>query len=317
MLRMVDKEYIRKKHFVEGWSIHRISRQCEVSRQTVRKCLKDACIPRYTLSRSRPAPVMGKWLPVIEQWLKEDRTRPRKQRHTAKRIHDRLVEEFPGEFIGAESTVRRVVRQLRGQLVRPEAFVPLVSEPGELGQVDFQESKLALVTCDRNRYSVPSNLVGQTVRLDVYSDRIEVYHRSALVARHTRLTGRGGMATDFRHYLDVVAFKRRTSMEAAFVDGMPAVYKTAREKLRLRDRGYREFAGILALNREWPAEAVETALAKAIEADRLTVEAVRQLILADFTPQRVPVTVPAAIAVTLTPPNLRRYDRLAKGAAGS
>lgn len=144
MLKMVDKEYIRKKHFVEEWSIRRISRQCEVSRQTVRKCLQDASIPRYTLSRSRPAPVMGKWLPVIEQWLKEDRTRPRKQRHTAKRIHDRLVEEFPGEFTGAESTVRRVVRQLRGQLVRPEAFVPLVAEPGELGQVDFQESMVII-----------------------------------------------------------------------------------------------------------------------------------------------------------------------------
>ena len=35
MLRMIDKEYIRKKHFLEGWSIHELSRQLKISRQTV------------------------------------------------------------------------------------------------------------------------------------------------------------------------------------------------------------------------------------------------------------------------------------------
>ncbi|WP_231493606.1 helix-turn-helix domain-containing protein [Alicyclobacillus macrosporangiidus] len=34
---MVDKEYIRKRYYVDGWSIRKISRQCQVSRQTVRK----------------------------------------------------------------------------------------------------------------------------------------------------------------------------------------------------------------------------------------------------------------------------------------
>jgi DNA transposition AAA+ family ATPase len=71
VLKMVDKEYIRKKHFVEGWSIRRISRQMGYSRQTVGKCLKDATISRYTLTKPRPAP-------VIERWLKEDEERPAK-----------------------------------------------------------------------------------------------------------------------------------------------------------------------------------------------------------------------------------------------
>lgn len=140
MLRMVDREYIRKKHFVEGWSIRRISRDLGYSRQAIRKCLQDSSVPRYTLTKPRPAPVMGKWLPVIEQWLRDDETQPKKQRHTAKRVYDRLVAEFPGEFTGAESTVRRVVHQLRGEVRPPEVFVPLAAEPGDLAQIDFQES---------------------------------------------------------------------------------------------------------------------------------------------------------------------------------
>ena len=42
MLRMVDKEYIRKKHFLEGWSIRELSRQLKVSRKTVRKMLRQS-----------------------------------------------------------------------------------------------------------------------------------------------------------------------------------------------------------------------------------------------------------------------------------
>ena len=45
MIEMVTKEYIRKRCFVDGWSIRKISQQCEVSRQTVRKMLSDAEIP--------------------------------------------------------------------------------------------------------------------------------------------------------------------------------------------------------------------------------------------------------------------------------
>ena len=55
---------------------------------------------------------MGPYLPVIERWLDDDETAPRKQRHTAQRIYDRLVDEYG--FTGSEVTVRRAVRALRG-----------------------------------------------------------------------------------------------------------------------------------------------------------------------------------------------------------
>lgn len=137
MIKMVTKEYIRKRHLVDGWSIREISRQCRVSRQTIRKMLVDAEIPKYSLTTPRPRPKMQRWLPVIERWLEDDKKPgvPIKQRHTAVRIHERLLQEYPEEFKAGESTVRFWVRRLRGKT--PEAFVPLAADAGELVEADF------------------------------------------------------------------------------------------------------------------------------------------------------------------------------------
>lgn len=131
---MVDKEYIRKRHFVDGWSIREISRRLNISRQTVRKFLDDAEIPKYRLTQPRPRPVMERWIPVIEAWLREDERPgvPRKQRHTAVRIYERLNEEYPEEFHAAESTVRHWVARLRNK--KQEAFVPLTETVGKTTQ---------------------------------------------------------------------------------------------------------------------------------------------------------------------------------------
>lgn len=148
---MVEKEYIRKKHLVEGWSIHKISRQCQVSRQTVRKMLENADLPAYHQKKPRPCPVMARWKPVILAYLAEDAQpgTPHKQRHTATRIYARLQEEYPDAFRGAASTVRRCVRDLRHQ--HPEAFVPLAADAGELAEADFGK---AVVWLDGRRTEV-------------------------------------------------------------------------------------------------------------------------------------------------------------------
>ena len=111
MLNVVDIEYIRRKHYIEGWSIRKISRQLEVSRPTIRKALESAEPWDYTLTRPKPCPVMDPYRDVIVSWLELDGSAPPKQRHTAKRIYDRLCQEHG--FGGADSTVRRYVRKLR------------------------------------------------------------------------------------------------------------------------------------------------------------------------------------------------------------
>jgi transposase len=137
VLEMVDKEYIRKRYYVDRWSIRKISRQCQVSRQTVRKMLADADIPRYRLTKPRPRPAMERWIPVIEAWLREEEETgaPKKQRYVASRIYERLQEEYGDEFTAAESTVRYWVGKLRKR--QQEAFIPLASDAGELAEADF------------------------------------------------------------------------------------------------------------------------------------------------------------------------------------
>ena len=170
---MVDKEYIRKLHFLEGWSIRKISRQLPVSRQTIRKMLKDAEIPKYKLEKSRPSPVMDKYRPILEQWIRDDQAAPPKQRHTAMRMYERLRDEY--EFTGASSTVRRVVAQLRQSV--PECFIPLTAAPGEQIQVDFGHAQVivagvstkACLFCMRLKYSqVPFVVAFPTERLEAF-----------------------------------------------------------------------------------------------------------------------------------------------------
>ncbi|GAB6877165.1 hypothetical protein [Thermaerobacter litoralis] len=140
MLGMVDIEFIRKRHFVEGWSIRKISRQLGLARQTVRKALASAEAPRYRLTSPRPSPVLDPNRNVILTWLEQDATAPRKQRHTARRIDQRLVEEYG--FQGGESTVRRFVAQVRDR--RPEPFLPLTAAWGQTAQVDWGEALVVL-----------------------------------------------------------------------------------------------------------------------------------------------------------------------------
>ncbi len=133
MLGMVDVEVIKKLR-ERGRSIREISRVTGWSRQTVRKALEAPAVPPvYMQTRPRPSPVMDPYIQVVKSWLAADESAPRKQRHTAKRIYDRLVDEYG--FTGAEVTVRQAVARLRGRHV--EAFVPLEAPWGRIMQADF------------------------------------------------------------------------------------------------------------------------------------------------------------------------------------
>ncbi len=173
---MVDVEFIKKKHEIEGWPIRKIARQLEISRQTVRKVLASpAEPPRYEQHVPRAQPVIGSYLPIIERWLKEDETAPRKQRHTAKRVYDRLVEEYG--YLGSEVTVRRAVRALRGR--RVEVFVPLEAVPGKVAQADFGQASVMVagefrkvfIFCLRAKHSkVPFAMAYPTEKLEAFLD---------------------------------------------------------------------------------------------------------------------------------------------------
>lgn len=88
--------------------------------------------PGYRLKRPRTKPALGPFLPVIHAILEADRQAPKKQRHTARRIFDRLREEHG--YAGCASIVRAAVHD--GKKSSAEVFVPLSHPPGE-AQMDF------------------------------------------------------------------------------------------------------------------------------------------------------------------------------------
>jgi len=83
----------------------------------------------------RVSPVLDEWKPTIDEWLAADREMPRKQRHTATRILERLREEHG--FTGGYTIVREYVNGVA--LRSREMFVPLSHQPGH-AQVDFGEA---------------------------------------------------------------------------------------------------------------------------------------------------------------------------------
>jgi len=93
---------------------------------------------------SRPAPKLGAYHGLIDEWLIADRLAPRKQRHTAKRIWKRLVDEHGADV--AESTVRDHVRKRRRELglTVGEVFVPQVHAPAGTAEVDWGEAEVDL-----------------------------------------------------------------------------------------------------------------------------------------------------------------------------
>lgn len=137
---MDQVEQIRRAYFIDGKSIHQIAREGHHHRRTVRKAIQDAGPPRYTLCQAKARPVLGPFVAIIDRWLAEDGTKPPKQRHTARRIYQRLVAEHG--FWGGESTVRQYVRKCRPR--QKPLFIPLAYEPGEDAQSDFGEALVVM-----------------------------------------------------------------------------------------------------------------------------------------------------------------------------
>lgn len=483
MLEVVDLEYIRKLYYVEGWSIRKINRQLGYARQTIRNALASSTIPQYRLEAERPCPVMDPYRGIITTWLEADEAAPKKQRHTAKRIYDRLVAEYG--FTGSDSTVRKYVRKLRPKY--REVHIPLTADYGEQAQVDWGRAKVAfndnltevclfclklkaskvpfvwafhtekleafleghrlafewlggvprealydnlktavlkilsgpkreeqetfsslrahylfdsiycrpgepqekgdieglvgyvrrntmvpvlnvpdidylnheillpwclkerqkhqeawtlekesllplpnhpfrccvtrmvkpnsysLITHGRVRYSVPCRYVGETLRLEVFADKVELWHQNRLVATHRRAYEAGTLVMELGHYLDAIERKPRSVMHAAVVRRLPQIYASAKQLL-LKDNptGYKELCRILLLNRDYPVEKVTRALENALNKGIVNEPTVRQLILNAENSQAPPVVkVPAALAnYTMPAFDYGCYDRL-------
>lgn len=138
MSRVEQFERIRRDHRDEEMSIRALSEKYKVHRRTVRQALADATPPPRKVP-VRAAPVLGPHAATVRAWLLADRDVPRKQRHTARRVWQRLVEEEGAEV--AESSVRALVAELRREIGDQtlQVKVPQAHAPAAEAEVDFGE----------------------------------------------------------------------------------------------------------------------------------------------------------------------------------
>lgn len=138
MTRVEQFERIRRDHRDEEMSIRGLSKKHKVHRRTVRQALANATPPQRK-TPERVSPVLGGYVEQVRTWLSEDLKVKPKQRHTARRVWQRLVEEEGVDV--AESSVRALVAQLRREIAGTVAKVPIIQEhpAGEEAEVDFGE----------------------------------------------------------------------------------------------------------------------------------------------------------------------------------
>jgi transposase len=144
---------VRRAVLVEGRSQRAVAREFGLSRESVGKMLRYSVPPGYQRQQAVKRPKLGPWLSVIDAILEEDKTRPAKQRHTAKRIFDRLREEHG--FSGGYTIVKDYVRaaMLHGR----EMFVPLRHPAGE-AQADFGEALVVVAGVERKAHYLAMDL---------------------------------------------------------------------------------------------------------------------------------------------------------------
>jgi len=138
---------VRRAVQVDGMSVRHAAREFGLSRKTVRKMLMFSAPPGYQRNKPVKRPKLGPWLGVIDQILEDDESRPKKQRHTAKRIYDRLKEEH--HFAGGYTIVKDYVREAR--LRHREVFVPLAHPPGN-AQADFGEALVVVAGVEQKAH---------------------------------------------------------------------------------------------------------------------------------------------------------------------
>jgi transposase len=130
---------IRRDWRAGGSSIRELADRHHVHRRTVRQALASALPPPRRAYPPRPRPAIGPYAAVIDGWLVADRDVPPKQRHTARRIWQRLVAEHGAGL--AEVTVSRYVARRRAELGldKVQVMVPQAHLPGAEAEVDFGE----------------------------------------------------------------------------------------------------------------------------------------------------------------------------------
>jgi transposase len=138
---------------VDKMSEREAAKEFGLARETVRKMLRYSAPPGYRRQQPVRRPKLGVWVGTIDQILEADKAEGKKQRHTAKRIFERLRDEH--NYTGGYTIVKDYVR-LR-KLSQREMFVPLEHPPGD-AQAAFGEAMVVIAGVERKAHYLVMDL---------------------------------------------------------------------------------------------------------------------------------------------------------------
>ena len=171
-------------------------------------------------------------------------------------------------------------------------------------------SSTALVILDRNRYSVPCELVGQVVSLRLYPERVDIVAHDTLVASHLRSFARSQTAYDWQHYLPLLERKPGALRNGAPFADMPAALLRLRGLLLKQEGGDRVLVKVLAAVPAHGLEAVLVAVELVLESGNLSAEHIEN-VLNRLKHAPAPEAIETALQVDEAPvADTERYDRL-------
>jgi transposase len=135
MYKVLSYEAVRRAVFVEGLSQREAAKRFGKNPRTIKKMCEFSAPPGYRRAGPPARPKLDPFLGVIDAILAADLHAPVKQRHTVKRIFERLRDEHG--YVGGMTVVKDYVASAR--IKAREMFVPLAHPPGH-AQVDFGEA---------------------------------------------------------------------------------------------------------------------------------------------------------------------------------
>ena len=185
----------------------------------------------------------------------------------------------------------------------PEPFDGYVENPARV-------SSTCLVSVQRNRYSVPCELVGQMVSVRLYPGRVSVVADDALVASHERLSERGQTRYDWQHYIPLVQRKPGALRNGAPFADLPQALQKLQQALMRHAGGDRVMAQVLAAVPEAGLDAVLVAVELVLETGAVSAEHVLN-VLGRLSAVPVPEQVETALELKEAPrADTSRYDTL-------
>lgn len=138
MIQMERAVKIRRRHLVGKESIKSLSRELGISRNTVRRIVRNQNTGEEYKREEQSLPKLGKYRDQLETWLEEDRKLPKNQRCNARKLYERLQEKG---YEGAYDSIQRFVKSWHLNKGKPagQAYVPLCFSPGEAYQFDWSQ----------------------------------------------------------------------------------------------------------------------------------------------------------------------------------